>query len=58
MAKNKNEQKGEDLRRQGEPKPHRKREGLITTKAEVRARDDQRIGWERENTRRTKQANK
>ena len=56
MAKNKYEQKGEERRRNGESKPVRKTESWWTTKAEVRNRDDERIGWERENTRRSRKS--
>ena len=55
---NKNEEKGAKLRREGKPKPARKETGFFTTEAEVRARDDQRIGWERENKKRSAQSRK
>ena len=56
--KNEYEQRGADLRRAGKPKPPRKSEGFFTSKAEVRARDDKRIGWEKENKSRAAQSKK
>ena len=58
MAKNKHEKKGEELRRQGKPQPPRKEESWWTTKTEVRNRDDERVGWKRENTKRRAQSQK
>ena len=57
---NKHEQKGAQLRREGRPKPPRKEESwlTLTTAAEVRARDDERNGWTRENDKRTARSKK
>lgn len=56
--KNEYEQRGADLRSAGKSKPTRKWETLLTSKAEVRARDDKRIGWEKENKRRKAESKK
>ena len=53
---NEREKKGAALRRQGKPIPTKKQEGILTTKQEVRNRDDERIGWKRENEKRKRQA--
>ena len=53
MAKNKNEQKGEEMRRKGEPRP---KEPWFPTKTEKEATNDKKIGWDRENARREKRA--
>lgn len=55
---NKHEKKGEKIRREGGAKPPQKKESLWTTKTEVRNRDDERIGWDRENSKRSAKSKK
>ena len=53
MAKNKNEQKGEEIRRKGEPRP---KEPWFPSDAQKRATNDQKIGWDREDKKRKEKA--
>ena len=53
MATNKNEKKGEELRREGKSRP---KEPWFPSKEEKRATNDRKIGWDRENARRAKRA--
>lgn len=55
MARNKNEQKGAEMRRRGEPRP---KEPWFPSDAQKRAINDQKIGWDKENKRREEQAKK
>ena len=58
MSNNKHEERGRRLRTEGKPQPTAKREGLVTTKSEVRNRNDERLAWKKEDSRREKEAKK
>ena len=58
MSKNKYERRGRELRQQGKPKPPPKKEGFLTTKSEVRNRNDERIGYTKEDEARSRKARK
>ena len=55
MAKNKHEKKSEELRREGKPRP---KESWFPSDQQKRTTADEKIGWDRENSRREKKAQK